>query len=253
MPYLLRACKLLMVAVLVVPIMGCPPQKRTASPIDLYNSGQYPAALAAAREQADKAEGPERQRNRFIAGMSAYQMKSDDEALRYLTAVAGDDTATSAGEAAATAGLIYERNQKFTQAQTYFELAAKKLTGENQAQALLHLGNVQQKLGAFQAARSNIEKAVNNSQNPAFKEAARARMSVSGYAVQVGSYGDKNNADKQAAAMAAKAKNLGYAAPRIVPSGRLYAVQVGNFLTWDAAVKAKSLLGKDAVVVELKS
>jgi tetratricopeptide (TPR) repeat protein len=248
-------------AALALSLASCSSADKTGDTRDSfaeYQSGRYEPALAKAKLEAQRMTGADRQRARFVAGMSAYQLKQDDEALRYLTAVTGEDDPSIAGPAAATAGLIYTRTGYHAKAVTYFQQAVKLLKGNDQAQATYHLAAAQQRLGQWSDARVNLERALSSASDAELREAIRKRLLTSGYTIQLGAYSDRKNADQQAIKAQSQIQKAGLGSPRVVVSSALgktlYLVQVGQYPTYDAAMKARQALGRiDAAVTELKT
>lgn len=258
--WLKRLTRLPLLLAMIAAPAGCSPANQSAQRDSMgeYQAANYSQALDKARKEADQLTGADRQRARYVAGMSAYQLKKDEEALRFLTAVAGEEDPAIAGPAAATVGLIHVRTGYHAKALPYFLQAAKLLKGEDQAQALYHMGAAEQRLGHWPDARVHLEQALNSTAKLDLRDAIRKRLTTTGFTIQLGVYSEKKNADQQAMKAQPAAQKAGLGTPRVVTgaaSGKtMFYVQLGQYPTYDAAMKARQSLGRiDALVTELKT
>lgn len=212
--------------------------------LEHYRVGNYRQALRAAGHEADHGFGEERRRARYVAGLSAYRLGRDNEAIRYLTPVA-DGGGELAGEAAATLGLIHFGRGDDGESRRCLERAAGLLAGEDKGRVYYHLGRLDQRRGQWASARSNFALALSHTDDPTVRKAIRQRMRTRAFALQFGAFSEREHAERRAATVREAVLGARVRPPRVVPSvaadgRRLYLVQAGRFATLDQARRARS-------------
>lgn len=194
----------------------------------------------------------------YMAGMSAYKLDKNREAINFLTQAASSSDKSMAGDALATIGLVYAQQNNHTQAASHFLRAASRLQGQPKANAYFYAAVSQQKIGRWADARDHLSLARNESDDPAFKRQVDEQFTVTGYSLQVGAYSDVANANKAAAIWSRKVQEFRIAEPRLVPQitadGKaVTAVQVGQFSSYATALMARQdLADKSIIVVPLR-
>ena len=237
-------------------LTGCgnPPSNSLGQTITDYRAGRY----AQSYEQAAKlAGGPSRRtadEAAYMAGMSAYRLKRDDDALKHLVKLTDHRDDAIAGPAGATVGLIFAKRGQHDRALSYYSKAIRRLSGNDQAQAYYHMAITEQKLGRFAQARPHLILAAANATDPDLRAAAEHRIQTAGFTLQFGAYSLQRNADQRIREVGAVVRQAGLGDPRVVAlesAGRkLYHVQAGRFGTYDAALSAKQRLNRPDVSVE---
>jgi tetratricopeptide (TPR) repeat protein len=225
-----------------------------ADTITDYRAGRYAQAYEGAvkltgtgsRRTADEAA--------YMAGMSAYRLNRDDEALKYLVRLADHSDDAIAGPAGATVGLIFAKRGNHDRALVYYSRAVKRLKGNDQAQAYYHMAVTEQKLGRYAQARPRLILAASHATDEDLKAAAEHRMQTAGFTLQFGAYSLQRNAEQRAREIGPLTRQANLGDPRIVAqesSGRkLFHVQAGRFGTYDAALAARQRLNRPDISVE---
>lgn len=222
-----------------------------------YAAGQYQPAYATASRLARQDNFPARAEAAYVAGLSARQLGNLNAAEDYLLQATGAGDARLRGDAFASLGLVYAQRERYDAAAQAMLRAAENLQGAEQANAYYHAGVSQQKLGRFAQARTSLTLARRGTTDAGFVEEIDRRLSQTGYTLQIGAYREESNARQAAEQLAARAIELRYGAPRIVPSqdprgGSLQIVQIGQFSTFASAKSARGQLGaNDAMIVPL--
>lgn len=219
-----------------------------------YQAGRYQAAYEKAWARAAQTRGVERERAHYVAGMSAYQLDREDDAITHLGRLTRSREQAIAGRANATLGLIYARRGRHDLASGYYQRAVKDLRGEDLAQAHYHLGLSEQKLGRRPSAQTHFSLAISRSNNEEFKQVVRDRLESSGFTLQLGAFSSRENAERQARSMRPTAEEAEAGIPRVVPSTtesgeRLFLVQVGRFGRYETALEARERLDLDLVTI----
>ncbi len=211
-----------------------------------YNAGGYRQALVEAGAIAAGVDGTAYDQARYLAGLSAYRLGRDDEAMRYLRPLTKHTDAKIAGSANATVGLIHAAYHRDQQALLAFNEAIKRLRGADAGKAHYHLALSQQKLGLWRSSRAHLDMALQATTDPALRKVIRQRQSANAFTLQLGAYGQRKNADDRAREMRANANRVGAGTPSVVPTishrRRLYLVQTGRFRTHAEARKALAQL-----------
>lgn len=269
-------------AVIVVPVVlpllmmsagGCANADKTTEAftklrID-YDAAEYQQSLDRAIQLRRSTSGQAREEATYIAGLSAYQLKRDQQAIRLLEPIANGrspyDTKDMRSHAAATLGLLHERAKNCVTAADWFLKAAGMMNaGDDRAEARLHAGWAYQELGRESVARAQFIIALDDALNPELRDLIQAELNITGFTVQLGAFREWDNAmrtlaDFNDSLISATSASSGLGAGRIVTSADdsghpLYLVQVGHFVSMksatDAALQAQAF-GRRALVVKL--
>ncbi len=225
--------------------------------ITQYQSRQYHASYAIARDLEKSSTGAAKKDAAYLAGVSARRLGRDAEAIRYLEGVASHSDKLTAGAANAELGMIYAKRKQHRRAKSYFERAVKMLENEDQAEALFRLGLSERALNEDTAARAHMSLAVSRSKSASFKRKVRTHLAATGYTLQLGSFTRLRNAEAMVKRVQSTALRAGVGYPRVVEgktsSGKtIYRVRVGAFSTHDSALKSRTRLGRrDAIVTRM--
>lgn len=203
---------------------------------------------------ASRGEGQASQQGAYMAGMSAYKLGKNGEAINYLTQAAQSSDKGMAGDALATVGLIYAQQNNHRAAANSFINAASRLEGQAKANAYFYAAVSEQKIGRWADARAHLSLARNESSDQAFKQQVDDQFSVTGYSLQVGAFSDTANANKVASEWITKAKDFRIGQPRLVTQttadGKtVTAVQIGQFSSYATALMARQELADQSIIV----
>jgi tetratricopeptide (TPR) repeat protein len=242
--------------VLVVAVMvGCAPKEPPPTIVDAvnaYRGGQYEAAYEQSAKLAHGAGSTDQAI--YMAGMSAYRLGRDDEALRHLGKLTDHKDDGMAGPANATIGLIMAKRGQHDRALRYFEQAVPRLKGNDQAQAQYHMGLTLQRLGKWAQARPPLILAASNATDADLKAAAEHRVRTAGFTLQFGAFRVQKSAQEQARNVSPLTQRAGIGPARVVSQQHrghtLYHVQAGTFGTHEAALHARQRLNRPDVSVE---
>ena len=240
----------------LVLIPGCESSETASREYELssYRADREPRRSGASRTGSGRSGEPSGERARYMAGANAHRRGRLDEAVRLLGPLTGSRDERIAGQANATLGLIHAARSDYAQATLSFRRAIRTLTGEDLAQAYYHLALAEQKLGRERPAQTHFRMAMNKSRSASFQRAVRQRMGVDGYALQVGAFSERANAEELARGIRSEAASKGWGPPRIVPSttssgNRLYLVRMGRFENFQTALDARRRLDRiDAII-----
>lgn len=225
--------------------------------LDLYHQGQYPEALREGEQVAQSAKPPENDKAALVAGMSAYELKKYTEAERWLRSASRSSDFQIAGRASATMGLVNVARERYSPAAIDFSAAGRRLQGDEASRAHFLAGECYSILGRLDAAQRSYDQAKSLAQDPALRSRIGNRQNVSGYTLQLGAFSNRANADRTVEVGGQRASKAGLSAPNIIATpdatGRtIYLVQVGKFTSKEEAAVAKSKLGSDAVIVQMR-
>lgn len=241
-------------------IFATEPDAPSESAASLYERQRYQLAYDAASREYARSRQPERDEAALIAGLSAFavfgQTKDPgqlDRAQGWLSPLESHHDPEIAGRAQATLGLIASARDNHTLAATKLSSAARKLEGNESAQAAFHAGLAYQANGQSGPARRSYQVAMASATDPALREQIRARLNRAGYTIQLGAFSRKDNAQKLATDVSTRAESRGLGEVAIVtrqdPTGRtLHLVQVGEFQTERDARRAQLTLGRGGIV-----
>ncbi|NOG52914.1 MAG: hypothetical protein HND57_01060 [Planctomycetes bacterium] len=264
----------LIVVSLLVVAGGCANQNTASQDFGLlqteYETGNYQRSLDRALLLRRKSSGQAKAEATYIAGLSAYQLKRDQQAIGFLEPIAIGRaryaTPQMESNAAATLGLLYQRDGEFATAAEWFERAADAMQGsDDRAEARLHAGQSYQELGREAAARTQFIIGLGDARNSQLREEIQFELDATGFTVQLGAFREWDNAQdtvrdfnsSSAASVGSGTTGLGRARLEVSTddSGRpLYLVQVGRYGSMksatDAAMQAQAS-GFLAMVVKL--
>ncbi len=219
-----------------------------------YRDGHYLQAHNDAKELRVLLRGAQRERASYLAGISAYRMGDDGQAIALLSPLVQNADRTIAGRSASTLGLIYYDRGEDRRALEAFRTATAKLTGDEMAWCHFYIAVIQQKMGWWSNARSNLTTAYSQASDNGLLRMIRQRQGYHAFTVQAGAYRNKGIADQRARLLTGKAQSIGLGSPRVIPStdasgGRLYLVQVGRFNDYSQAHSARHKLGAEELIV----
>ncbi|MCC7407119.1 MAG: SPOR domain-containing protein [Phycisphaeraceae bacterium] len=241
-------------------LAGCQGKQSQVSLSDAYaayDRGDYRSSYQMARMVAGS--GKANHEAAYLAGLSAYRLGTYPMAARYLGVATASPQKKLAGDAYASLGMTYASMGRFADSGIAYEQAAKRLSGQDQANAYYYSAIEFQKQGRWSQARSNLvlARAASNDEN--FKRQATEMMAVTGFTLQTGFFTVRDNAQRAAEQVGYLTKKLRMGQPRIVPAvdaqGRSgYLVQVGQFSSYPSALASKDKFGDfGAMVVPLLS
>ncbi len=219
-----------------------------------YESGLYRQAYDEAERLSRRSSGAEQRVARYLAGLSAYRLGKDAEALTLLTPIARSGTAELAGPAAATVGLIHTDRRDYDQAIGYLTMAEAKLDGEERARVLYHIALVEQRQGQWTAAERRLSLAMGMTNDRELKQAIRQRLGAESFTLQFGAYSKPalahRRADEIRSAVARARLGPVTVNPSVTDRGqRLYLVQAGRFDSQPAAAAALRRTALDEAIV----
>lgn len=226
---------------------------RSAYDAQNYNKAYHLGARMSAYEQ-----GPAAQQAAYMAGMSAYKLGRSTEAIQQLSSAAQSSDKGMAGDALATMGLLYARQNNHTRAAQAFLAAAGRLQEQGRANAYFFAAVSEQKIGHWALARTHLSLARNDSRDTNFKQQVDDQLAVTGYSLQVGAFADDDNANAAAAKWSKRVGDLHIGWPRLVrqttSDGKtVTTVQIGQFSSYTTALMARKEIGdSEAIVVPLR-
>lgn len=248
-------------ALLLGGLAGCETPKTTHSLTEIrsaYVARDYAKAYRLGTSNASQNDGAGARQAAYMAGMSAYKLGRNNEAIQSLTQAARSSDKSMAGDSQATIGLIYASQNNHRPAAKHFLLAANLLTDQPKANAYFYAAVSQQKIGRWSDARAHLSLARNASDDQTFKSQVDDQFAVTGYSLQVGAYSDVANAQKAAENWARKIQEFRIGQPRLVPQTTadgtaVTAVQFGQFSSYATALMARQdLADKTIIVVPLR-
>lgn len=260
-----RAAAMLMLSVgLVLGPVAC--QKNTAragdgpvlqSASELYASGRFSEAKARAELDYRRLDGEPKRTAALTAGLSAHALNKTAEARGWLTPLISDSNPEIAGRANATLGLIAEKAGSEAEAAERLMQASNLLSGDEAARAAFRAGHSFTALNRFGEAGTAYRTAVSKAESPSVRSAYEPYTQPGPFAVQMGVFASKPNADRKAVESRNRTSQLGLGVPFVKPvnsaagkSGVLaFSVRVGSFMNRHAASLACQKLGSQAVVV----
>lgn len=240
---------------------GCTSRQQVMQPIyQSYESGDYAGAYRQADQLLESAQGLTADDACYMAGMAAFQLNELPKAENHLAnAIHSEDSKLSA-DARASLGLVYYRQCRYAMAYDALFSAAEDLSGQEQANAYFYAARAQQNLGDWNGARLNLTLARQISNDTVFKQKATDQIAATGFTLQLGAFANPANARQllDKAAKRPQAQKLSPPQIVIVPSkgSRLYAVQIGQFSSYDNAAQARAALGPgytSAIIVPLRN
>ena len=222
-----------------------------------YQAQRYLAAQNVAEARLDRTTGAARAEARWIAGMSAYHLGRDQQAIHHLTVLATNPNTRNLGPVLATLGLIYESRSQYVQGIDYMTQALPELTGQDKAQAYYHLGMMEQNLGHWPRADTYLSLTISHADDTVLRREARHLMSATAFTLQLGAYADRDLAIRRSRDLAAVTRAAQLPQPIIIPSDsaqqqELYLIQTGRFRERASALSARQRLDQpDAFIARL--
>ncbi len=220
-------------------------------------------AKRAAERRYNASVGRDRDAAALAVGLICKDMGDASGARQWLSPLVSNPDPQIAGRAQATLGLMAQERGDHSLAIELLRAAAEKLRGDDAVQARLATARSLDALGRAQEAKAEYARASvmgGYSDPPALASGTSATIvgtSTSGnFAIQVGAFASKANADRQAAMIQRSAVDAGLGMPWIEPqtdsSGKpLYAVRVGKFGSRAAAVDARSRAGLRGIIASV--
>lgn len=222
-----------------------------------FERGRYTEAYDQSILVANSPRAGDKEQAALVAGLSAHALDRNADADKWLRPLLNSSDRAIAGKAGATLGLIEQERGSNTQAAALLTAAAGKLQGDEAARAWMYAGDSYAKLGraneakdAYQQASGLVrsDTALRSMVADRLAGAGPSPTSAGGYAVQVGAFSTRANAEKEAR------KYGSFGTPRIVEitdsKGRhLWAVRVGQFPSRDQANGLKKRMGASSRVV----
>lgn len=259
-----NAARLLLAATLLLgiclaPACGTrPPAASDASSraTDLYIAKRYTEALAAAEREAATSSGIERERAALIAGQSAFALKREPEADRWLSPLRTSTNDEIAGNASATLGLIAADQKRDGTAAALLGEASRKLKGDDAARAGLFAGDAFERLGNRPQAVGLYQKALTDARDAALKQTIQERL-TGRFTIQIGAFSTRAAAERALGQNARAFTRAGLPTPAIVQTtdaaGRpLFAVRAGDYPSAIAAQVAAAKVSVRTTVVSSK-
>lgn len=225
-----------------------------ASAQDLFNQGRFAEARSVAESDFRRHNGVARDQAALIAGMACHALGKTAQARGWLEPLLSNAKPEIAGRAAAALGLIAEAQNDEARAATLFAQAARQLQGDDAARAALRAGHAQTELKLWSQADSSYAEALSKAQSPAVRNAIEPYTRPGPFAIQLGMFSSKPNADRKLREIGPQMARLGLGVPEVSPrkaangtSG--FAVLIGRYINRYAAVAASEKIRVASVVV----
>jgi hypothetical protein len=272
----------LMVAVLIVWMGGCkttqpteggrgPVATRSEAGSTLqkvvrsYDSGKFADAYAGAVRLLGTSSGRQADEARYMAGMSAFRLGQDADAIRHLSPLRRHANPRIAGTSNITLGLIYNKQRRYESARACLATAIPLARGEDLARSHYHHGLALEGLGRSPSAKIHYRLAIQHSAIVSFRTMVQRKLggatstgpapTAAKFTLQFGAYSTRSRAisrQKQVNRLLAPGRyGSSRVVQRAVANGRsLWIVQGGGFATRGAAASARSRIGsKDSTIV----
>jgi len=242
-----------LLAALTPLLAGCA-SAGSGSYTSLYEAGRYAEAQRAAAGVAATRPANPPAEAALIAGLSSYALRQPEEAERWLRPLLSHEDRSIAGAAAATVGLIAQSRGDDEETSALLAQAASQLSGDEAANAALHAGDAQQRLGRVEAARLSYNLGLAIVDDRRLRTLLEQRLDQTGFTVQVGAYARLANAEAHARRLVEQTSEIGVPAPRVIESTdadgrRLYLVQIGAFRSKNRADRVRASLGRKGSII----
>lgn len=244
-------------------LAGCASASKPVSTsyVQDYEAKRYQQAYDNAKSAAPSLKGLAKDQALLIQGESAHAINKNAESKQILRPLIDHRDPRIAGQAAATLGLVYQEEGNFQEAAQLLTSASEKLDGDAAARSALYAGDCRKSLGQAAEAKAMYQRAdgLVRTDN-ALRGMIADRLSAGGpvgvgqFTLQAGAYSTRQRAQAQADRLRQKVDNLGLGPPRVVEiqsKGKtLHSVRIGRFTSKEAAQKAASGIGAEAVVTK---
>jgi tetratricopeptide (TPR) repeat protein len=219
---------------------------------EAYERGDYNVALVQASDEYHRTRGKRRDTAALIAGLSAHALDRNEQAAQWLEPLVDHPDREISARAAAGLGLVRAEQGDHEAAAALLSEAGRKLRGDAAARANFHAAESYAAIGRVEAARLCYRLA-RVDRGGEIDALASERLGLAGYAVQLGAFRSRTNAEALAGSAAGRTRWLGLGEPRVVvretDTAPWYLVQVGAYDTESAAEADRPRLGPGAVVV----
>lgn len=240
----------LAVSALWLPGCGEGPQRRYDEAVLALRDGRDETALAESRRVVNSSNSTLRCDAALVAGIAATRVGAAEDARRYLRIAATSSDGTVAGRALVQQGVLERQEGRRLEAADSFARAADRLAPEEAGRALLLAAEDYEATGRRTTARRCLDRAAGLADDTA--KTARDRLARTGYTIQFGSFSNRENATRQAAAVSREVGRRGIGDVRIRSEDDGWKVQAGVFRDRAAAGRALRRLDRtDAMVVPI--
>lgn len=237
-------------------LLGCDNNQRTTGlevAVSQYEASQYREAFDTAVRTQRAAQNPERARAAYVAGLAAYHLNQPDEAERRFLIAQQSPEPETAGRARAMLGTIRMDQDRPLDAAEHFKAAARLLNGREANEAAYRAGQAYQAGGESSSARAQFtiagSRASASGGDADLRASANEQLTRTGFAIQVGAFRDRANAETAAQEAQTIADRHGLGDVRIITQsdprsrGFLYVVQFGQFGTRSTADDMRQRIG----------
>lgn len=240
-------------------VVGCSNEQRSKdvnAALADYAAGNYQSAYDKASMLQVGAFGDDRAKAAYVAGICAFKLNRLADADSNLLIASGAEDKQIVGKAKATLGHVRMKQNRPQEAAAYFKEAAALLSGEESAKASYEAGVAYKAAGEMSTARSQLSIASNAPSAPAGVRAdAREQLADTGFALQIGVFTDRANAQRaqrEAQALATKHRlgEVRLVAAKDQRGRAVTIVQLGSFGSRQAAEQARRTIGKLEYVVK---
>jgi hypothetical protein len=184
---------------------------------EAYQQSNYSAAYSYAKPIADS-YSPASAEAAYLTGLAAFQLRNGSDAERYFQQAARGDNRTIGAQAMAMIGRIYAGQNRHERAIEAYAVAAQRLDGQDRANALYYTALSQQSMGQWEPARINLLMAKQASNDADFIRKVDSQLSARGWTLQIGAYSNATYAQAAAKNVATQTTGLALGAPRLVPA-----------------------------------
>lgn len=239
-------------AAMSLSLLGCDGAPSTTNldvAVSQYGAGQYREAFESASRAQRSARDGVRARAAYVAGLAAYHLNQPDEAERRFLAAETSAEPDTAGRAKAMLGTIRMDQGRPLDAAAYYKSAARLLTGREANEAAYRAGRAYQAGGDMSSARAQFTIAGSRASDVELRDNANSALARTGFAIQVGAFRDRANAEAAGQDAQIIADRYGLGEVRIIsqfdPRTRepLFVVQFGQFGTRDTADAMRRSIG----------
>lgn len=240
----LRLMLFTLVTALLAAACAAPPQAKSTlqDAINDYNADQYTLAYNKAADLQATSTGTPREEAAYVAGLSAYRLGNRLDAEQRFEVAANSSDANVAGKAKAMLGVVRLEQSRNNEAADLLKTASHDLPSDDAQQAAYHAAVADRRAEspALYAAPARA---------PAASTASPVRVAPASFALQVGAFQDRKNADDAARQAASIISRNGLGEPRIIKSfddrsRPRWLVQFGRFTTRNEADQARRRMNR---------